>query len=70
MYLRRYSKFFKSISFGFCQKQLTEIVSRGYCLVNDYPRSRGQEAVDRLDMVGHFDFCTRVEVNLITKVLF
>ena len=27
-----------------------------------------QEAVDSLDMVGHFGLCTPVEVNLITKV--
>ena len=26
------------------------------------------EAVDSLDMIGHFGFCTPVELNLITKV--
>ena len=46
------------------------IVTRGDCLVNDYPRPRGQEAVHRLDMVGHFSFCTPFEVNVITSVLF
>ena len=34
------------------------------------PERGGQEAVDSLDMTGHFGFCTTVELNLITKVLF
>ena len=33
------------------------------------PDRGGQEAVDSLDMTGHFGFCTPVELNLITKVL-
>ena len=32
------------------------------------PDCGGPEAVDSLDMVGHFGVCTPVEVNLITKV--
>ena len=32
------------------------------------PNRGGPEAVDGLDMVGHFGVCTPVEVNLITKV--
>ena len=31
------------------------------------PDRAGQEAVDSLDMTGHFGFCTFVEVNVITK---
>ena len=31
------------------------------------PGRGGQEAVDSLDMTGHFGFCTFVEVNVITK---
>ena len=33
------------------------------------PEHRGPEFVDSLEMVGHFGFCTTVELNLITKVL-
>ena len=33
------------------------------------PERGGQEAVDSLDMTGHFGFCTPIELNLITKVL-
>ena len=32
------------------------------------PDRGGQEAVDSLDMTGHFVFCTLVELNLITNV--
>ena len=31
------------------------------------PHRGEQEVVDRLEMTGHFDFCTPVELNLITK---
>ena len=33
------------------------------------PGRGGQEAVDSLYMIGHFGFCTLVEVNVNTKVL-
>ena len=33
------------------------------------PENGGPDFVDSLGTVGHFDFCTPVEVNLITKVL-
>ena len=33
------------------------------------PGRGGPEVVDRLDIVGHFGFCTPVEFKLITKVL-
>ena len=32
------------------------------------PDRGGQEAVDSLDMIGQFDFCTPVELNIIPKV--
>ena len=34
------------------------------------PEPGGMEFVDSLDMVGHFGFCTPVELNQKTKVLF
>ena len=33
------------------------------------PDRGGKEAVDSLDMIGQFDFCTPVELNIIPKVL-
>ena len=34
------------------------------------PDRGGPQAVDGLDLEGHFDFCSPVELNLITNVLF
>ena len=38
-------------------------------MVLTIPDRGGPQRVDGFDMVGHFGFCTPVEVNLITKVL-
>ena len=39
-------------------------------LILTIPELGGPQAVDSLDMVGPFGFCTPVEVNLVTKVVF
>ena len=45
-----------------CKKEVTVLL-----LIS--PDCGGPEALDNLDMVGRFGFCTHVELNLITKVL-
>ena len=44
--ITKYFSVVNSRSFRFYQRQLTATVTRGYCLVNDYPDRGGQEAVD------------------------
>ena len=68
--ITKYSLNLKSRSFGFCQRELTAIVTGSYCLLKENQRLWRTESIDSGNKIGLFGFCTLVEVNVITKVLY